>query len=1449
LALALVVSAAGMVSAVLAIQQPPGPVPQVSAIRLRAATFSPARGEAPPVPADQLSVPTPAGQRGEYLVQFQGPVLDDWKAALVTAGVDFLEYVPDFAFHVRMTPELAANLRQLPFVAWVGPYHPAYRLTTPSRGAEVQPYVVRLERDADAAVVETALGATGIRATRRGASLLLVTAQPSQLATIAQTAGVASIEPYALRVKHNEFGGGVILGSRVANDSGFDGSSQVVAVADTGLGTGTAIGAHADIPAARVRSIVNRPGIPDFCFETIVDDGAADVDTGHGTHVATAVLGAGNALGVGRGTAPASSLVFQAVENYAIPSLLCSLLYGVPEGYYLVGLPGDLGDLYQEAYEAGARVHSNSWGSAVDGVYTADAESTDAFVWAHRDMAVAFSAGNSGVDANGDGVVDAMSVGSPATAKNVITVGASENDRQSHWECDSSLGYTNCAAQDGQNATFAYGATWPDSFPANPLRDDPSAGNAEQMAAFSSRGPTTDGRIKPDVVAPGTWTLSGYADLYQQQYDTEPNPQNGSYQYDGWGFPVDASYKYMGGTSMAAPLVAGGAAVVRDFYQKARSHQASAALVKATLINSAVDLLDENNDGLLDNALPIPNIHEGWGRVDLGNATDGTHHDADEATPLATGATASYTFAVADAGHPFKATLTWTDYPSSPTAAANLVNDLDLTVVAPDGTTYFGNAFTGGWSIVGGTPDRVNNVENVFVPAAATGTWTVIVGGYNVPMGPQRFALVVDLGPQPGSSLPVVRASAVDPSATEVGPTAGVVRFTRTGDTSSALTVNYAVTGTATAEQDYAGLSGSVTIAEGASEASVTVDAIDDDIVEPVERVVVTLSSDASYKVGSPSSAMVSIESEDLPPDLAVSAIKVPAWAAAGAPIDVTDTTINPGTVPAPSSETGFYLSTNSTLEASDVFLGLRVVSALGPQASQAGTSALLIPEATGAGAYYIVAKADWADQVDEASESNNTRTSSLVRVGPDLSVSSLSAPSTAAAGGVVQVADTTKNLGVAASPVSVTAFYLSTNGSWDVGDVRLGSRTVASLAGGAASAATTALTIPAPTSVGTYYLFARADDDGTVAEVAENNNLRSSTVRVGPDLAVTAVTGPAAAEAGDAITVTDTTTNTGGAAASASTTEYFLSPNTSFSVTDVRLGERVVPALGTGASHTASVTLTIPAGTAMGTYYVLARADGPNDVIETSETNNVRASGAVKMGPDLIVLSLVAPSSGSAGGTLSVTETVKNQGGAPSAATESVFYLSSNTALDAGDIELGRRNVPALNASATAVATVSLLLPSSLAVGNYYVLSQVDPANVVPELLESNNGKASTVVRVGPDLVVTALTGPSSAVQGTSVVVTDTTRNQGGGAAEPSVTRFYLSSNGALDSTDVLLGGRTVVGLSAGATSVVSTALTIPPGTAAGSYYVIAAADDERTVAETIETNNTRSLYLRVNP
>ena len=129
-------------------------------------------------------------------------------------------------------------------------------------------------------------------------------------------------------------------------------------------------------------------------------------------------------------------------------------LYGYPDGYYLTGIPTDVRTLFQQAYNAGARVHSNSWGSAAAGDYTTDSANVDNFVWNHRDMLITFSAGNEGIDANSDGVIDNESIGSPATAKNVLTVGASENDRAGNWPAIPGLSYTTCAAQGGQNSIF-----------------------------------------------------------------------------------------------------------------------------------------------------------------------------------------------------------------------------------------------------------------------------------------------------------------------------------------------------------------------------------------------------------------------------------------------------------------------------------------------------------------------------------------------------------------------------------------------------------------------------------------------------------------------------------------------------------------------------------------------------------------------------------------------------------------------------------------------------------------------------------------------------------------------------------------------------------------------------------------------------------------------------------
>jgi subtilase family serine protease len=1438
------------IAVVLHGQQPPSAADQSRPLRLRATTFTPARGESPPIRADMMRLQTAQARRGVFIVQFRGPILDAWKAALPAEGADILEYVPDFAFKVRMTPGDAARIARLPFIAWVGPFHPAYTLGPEVARNGRRGYVLRIDRGADVRAVEAAIAAAGARVVRRSGSVLMVSAEASALDAIAHVDGLASVENYVPRQKHNEFSGGVIMRGDAANASGFDGSTQTVAIADTGLGQGTIADAHADLPPGRIVSIFNWPGAPDFCFETIIDDGAADVDTGHGTHVATSALGAGDAAGHGRGTAPAARLVFQSIENFAVPSLLCNLLYGIPEAYYLVGIPTDIGELFQQGYDAGARVHSDSWGAEVAGAYNTDSANADAFLWNHRDMAITMSAGNAGTDENGDGVVDPQSVSAPATAKNVITVGASENDRQSDWRCDPSLTYTSCAAQGGQNAIFTYGSGWPTRYFANPLKDDPSAGSAEQMAAFSSRGPTADGRIKPDVVAPGTWVFSGYSDRFQQQYDPTPNPVSGVYQYDGWGFPASPTYKYMGGTSMAAPLVAGGAAVVRDFYQKTLNHPASAALVKATLINSATDLLDENNDGIFDNAYPIPNVHEGWGRVDLANATDGGHQFVDESTPLSTGSSAAFSYPVASGGAPFKITLVWTDYPSTPSAGVNLVNDLDLVVTAPDGTTYVGNAFSGGWSVVGGAPDRINNVESVYLPSAMVGNWDVVVTGYNVPNGPQPFALVVDNASQsPGSGVPVVRAVAADATATEAGPTGGSIRVMRSGDTSAPLAVNYTIGGSSSAG-DYALLPGSVTIPEGASEATVAIDPVDDPLVESPETVVLTLAAGAGYDVGSPATAIVTISSDDLPPDLTVTSVTAPPPAAAGGVVTIADTTKNQGTAPSVASETGFYLSTNTTLDAADVFLGSRPVSGLAPGASEPHSTPLQIPETTIAGTYYVIAKADWSAAIIETQETNNQRATAAFRVGPDLIVSLVTAPAAAGPGAEVPVSDTTRNQGADTAAASVTTFYLSTNSAWDAADVALGSRSVSDLAPSAQEAASTPVTIPASTAVGTYYVLARADAEGSVGESLENNNVKASAaIKIGADLTVAALTAPGSAGSGDTIAVAETTINPGGADAPPSTTVFYLSSNTVLDAADVMLGSRAVAALDSGASNGGSVSVTIPSSTAPGTYYIVAKADGENAVGETNENNNTRGSGAVKVGPDLNVFALSAPALAGAGAAFTVTDTVKNLGGGSAEPSEIAFYLSANTALDVTDVLLGSRAVPSLLAGAASPGSVPLVVPPSTATGAYYIVAKIDPANAVTEVTETNNVRSSNIFHVGPDLVVSVLTAPNSARAGTTISVTATTRNQGGGGAGASVVEFYLSTNTALDAADVLLGARTVVALESGMNDAGPTPLTIPAATTPGSRYIIAKADAASAIAETVETNNLRVVFVRIDP
>ncbi len=465
-----------------------------------------------------------------------------------------------------------------------------------------------------------------------------------------------------------------------------------------------------------------------------------------------------------------------------------------------------------------------------------------------------------------------------------------------------------------------------------------------------------------------------------------------------------------------------------------------------------------------------------------------------------------------------------------------------------------------------------------------------------------------------------------------------------------------------------------------------------------------------------------------------------------------------------------------------------------------------------------------------------------------DLVVTTLTGPAAGGAGSSMTVNDTTKNQGTGPSDTSVTAFYLSTNTVIDGTDIPLGTRNVGSLTPGASESTPSTFTVPATTAVGNYYLIAKADANLTVSESNENNNVKlGSIIPIGPDLVMTTLTVPATVAAGGSISVGDTTKNQGGGGAAASSTSFYLSANVLLDSTDTMLTSRSVGVLAAGLSESGSTTVTIPSNTVAGTYYIVAKADGPGVVTETSETNNVKFSTAFKECPDLVESTASIPTVAGSGFPLTVTETVKNQGSNMAGNSTTSFYLSTNFSLDPGDKLLGSRNVPALQPGQTSSGSTTVTIPADTELGQYFILVSADDGNDVLESAETNNVSYGTT-RVGPDLTEFALTAPASAVAGATIQVNDTVKNTGGGAAGASTTRYYLSSNFNFDASDQEIGNRPVIAVGPNATAAGQASVSIPPGTAPGLYYVIAVSDADNAIPETSETNNTRSLSIRIN-
>jgi serine protease AprX len=691
-----------------------------------------ASGKTLPHPAYKSRGRLPPGPH-HYIVQFIGPIRRTWLARARKAGADFVEPYEGFSYIARLTPESLETVSKLPFVRWLGhlPYDArlsAQAIAGAGRDA-TQPdpkvprtkirsgvYTVQFFKPEQAAKAVRPVRELGfeILENRSDAGFLIIetaraarTSLLKQLDQLSRVHGVSQVTERPLRRKSNDRAA-VIMGTAASLGNpglGLSGKDEIIAVADTGIDTGDVNNMHPDF-AGRILFIKSYPITHDFnsrVLNRLHDDGPADLDSGHGTHTTGSVLGNGTAAsnlpglaGPIRGLSYKAQLVFQAVEQEMKWRAKADFkLYG---RFALSGIPTNLETLFADAYAKGARIHSNSWGGGNPGEYDEQCRQLDEFVWKKPDFCILFAAGNDGRDGDADGVIDLGSVTSPGTAKNCVTVGASENNRPEF--------------------TLIYGQEkWAKDYPAEPIKSDRVADNPDDIVAFSSRGPTLDGRIKPDVIAPGTFILSTRSRMIAENNFA-------------WG-PFGPSNQYMfdGGTSMSTPLTAGAVGVVREYLRTRQAIAApSAALLKATLIAGATYLRGPAGD--FDN-------HQGFGRVNL----DAILNPQAPATVLFldrpginTGDMDDRAIGVTSAAAPLRIVLAYSDFPGP-----RLVNNLNLIVRAPDGTVSVGNSR----AIGAHDFDTGNNVELVHLGQPALGTYRIQVVASNVPQGPQPFALVV----------------------------------------------------------------------------------------------------------------------------------------------------------------------------------------------------------------------------------------------------------------------------------------------------------------------------------------------------------------------------------------------------------------------------------------------------------------------------------------------------------------------------------------------------------------------------------------------------------------------------------------------------------------------------------------------------------------------------------
>jgi len=651
-----------------------------------------------------------------HLVQLVGPTRGEWLEGLESTGLRVLQYVPRHAYLVWGTPQQVQVAKSAPMVRWTGAFHPAYKINPrlgDFKAGPIEHVAVTFYNDGALGQTLAALERLGARPVQHypaqpdGAFYTAILALDAErLADVARLPAVWAIDYASPRPGlDDELADQIVAGN-------YPGGTPVTGYYDwlTDKGVSGYGITWADVDTGLNSDHPDVTGRA-IAFVSYPGAGAANTDPdGHGSHTAGAIFGDGRG---GTGITDLNGFYWGAGVAPSSNLVVQNALMGSnwpPSGGWQV--------LSRDSVVHGALGSSNSWYTGASGSqgYSIHARTHDIMVrdanWdtpaAAEPIIMVFSAGNEGDDCGSPPCY--TSITEPKEAKNLIVVGASANY--------------------------------------------PRVGSSvNDVVYFSSRGPAQDGRLLPTVAAPGRQTVSFNGD-----------GANCGGTVSG---PGSAYYNYCSGTSMACPLVAGSAALIADWWAQEGWGTPSPALVKALLINGAVDMVGGDNGGGSPNT-HLPNNDQGWGLVNLNNVIrNGATMLYRDQEHLFTESGQTWTLpgGVADPTRPFKVTLVWSDAPGAAGANPTLVNDLDLEVTV-GGTTYKGNVFANGWSTPGGTTDSLNNIECVYVPSpgaasaksrlpaqAGLGDWVSIkvtasnVAGdgvpYNGTVTDQDFSLVV----------------------------------------------------------------------------------------------------------------------------------------------------------------------------------------------------------------------------------------------------------------------------------------------------------------------------------------------------------------------------------------------------------------------------------------------------------------------------------------------------------------------------------------------------------------------------------------------------------------------------------------------------------------------------------------------------------------------------------